>query len=373
MRRIISILAIILFVIMNSISGEPRFAVQNGTSCGLCHLNPTGGDLRSDYGISIVSLDELPADKSFTSNYSGIINEFITFGADFRIQSLIQKEEFEETEKISVVLFPMQLDIYGQISVLNNLAMYIKHDHLRNNQEFWAIFTFSDGNNAIRVGKMMPDYGIKLADHTAFTRGGNIRQKVGLEKEGLLFSPTRIIPAGIEGSFNYNDLVFSAGLYNRFLDGSDQNYGENESILEKTVSAKLQYFHDGEKVRKMVGLSYLKEGNISFGGIFGGLNYGKWTWMGELDLSKNWIPTSTSLASFSSLSFNIKKGWVAEGRYDFFDENIEKTGKAISRFVLGLSIFPIPFVELKFQARITSVAEGSPTDPLFLIQIHTWL
>ena len=373
MRRIISSFTVISFVIFHIISGEPRFAVQNGTSCGLCHLNPTGGDLRSDYGISIVSLDDLPADKSFTSNYSGIINEFITFGADFRVQSLIQKEEFEEDKKISVALFPMQLDIYGQISVLSNLAMYIKHDHLRNNQEFWAIFTFADGSNAVRIGKMMPDYGIKLADHTAFTRGGNIRQRVGLNKEDLFFNPRRIIPTGIEGTFNYNDLVISGGIYNRFLDGSDQSYGESESILEKTVSAKLQYFHDGEKIRKMVGISYLKEKKISFGGIFGGLNYGKWTWMGELDLSKNWVSTSTSLASFSSLSFDIKKGWVAEGRYDFFDENIDKTGKAISRFVLGLSIFPIPFVELKLQARITSVAEGSPTEPLFLIQIHTWL
>jgi hypothetical protein len=318
-------------------------------------------------------MDELPASKRITSNYSGIINEFIMFGADFRVQSLIQKEESEEDEKISVALFPMQLDIYGQISVLSNLAMYIKHDHLRNNQEFWVIFTFADGNNAVRVGKMMPDYGIKLADHTAFTRGGNIRQRVGLEKEGLLFSPTRLIPVGIEGSFNYNDLVFSAGLYNRFLNGSDQNYGGNESILEKTASVKLQYFHDGDNIRQMVGFSFLKEGDISFGGIFGGVNYGKWTWMGELDLSRDWVPTSTSLAAFSSLSFDIRKGWVAEGRYDLFNENIDKTGKVISRYVLGLSIFPIPFVELKFQARITAVGEGSPTDPLFLIQIHTWL
>jgi hypothetical protein len=360
-------------VILNNISGEPRFAIQNGTSCGLCHLNPTGGDLRSDYGINIVSLDELPADKSFTSNYSGIINEFITFGADFRIQSLIQKEKSEEDEKTSVALFPMQLDIYGQISVLSNLAMYIKHDHLRNNQEFWVIYTFSDGNNAVRIGKIMPDYGIKLADHTTFTRGGNIRRKVGLEKEGLLFSPTRIIPAGIEGNFNYDDLIFNIGLYNRFLSGTDQGYGGNESILEKTVSAKMQYFHDGEKIRKMVGVSYLLEENVSFSGIFGGLNYGKWTWMGELDISKNWIMNSTSLASFSSIFFDLRKGWVAEGRYDFFDENINKKGRAISRFILGVSIFPIPFVELKFQARMTTTVENIPTDPLFLVQIHTWL
>jgi hypothetical protein len=38
----------------------PRFAVQNGTSCIACHVNPTGSGLRNDYGSNVVALEELP-------------------------------------------------------------------------------------------------------------------------------------------------------------------------------------------------------------------------------------------------------------------------------------------------------------------------
>ena len=51
---------IFIIIFLNTLLALPRFAIQNGTNCISCHINPTGGALRNDYGTNIVSIDELP-------------------------------------------------------------------------------------------------------------------------------------------------------------------------------------------------------------------------------------------------------------------------------------------------------------------------
>ena len=56
-------LIIIVSLTFNFTFALPRFAVQNGTSCIACHVNPTGSGLRNDYGSNVVALEELPLER----------------------------------------------------------------------------------------------------------------------------------------------------------------------------------------------------------------------------------------------------------------------------------------------------------------------
>ena len=76
------------FILSFPLFALPRFAAENGTSCNLCHVNPTGAGLRNDYGISLFSIEELPMEKGmkFTEDdYTGMVLEnllcYITSGS----------------------------------------------------------------------------------------------------------------------------------------------------------------------------------------------------------------------------------------------------------------------------------------------------
>ena len=53
----------IFFIFLNSLFSLPRFSLEESASCMSCHINPTGGAMRNDYGSNVYTLDELTVRK----------------------------------------------------------------------------------------------------------------------------------------------------------------------------------------------------------------------------------------------------------------------------------------------------------------------
>lgn len=99
---------------------EPRFAAESGYSCNLCHVDPAGGGLRTDYGLVYFGADELPlvnGRKHTLPEWDGLIDEQVRMGGDFRVQYL----NYHGDENRQGRIFPMQADIYSQI-IINSMA-----------------------------------------------------------------------------------------------------------------------------------------------------------------------------------------------------------------------------------------------------------
>src|SRR5271167_2829853 len=67
-------------------SAEPYLAVQTGYKCNICHFNPTGGALRTEFGITYAKL-LMPAetiDDSLVANWTGKITDNLRVGGDLR-------------------------------------------------------------------------------------------------------------------------------------------------------------------------------------------------------------------------------------------------------------------------------------------------
>ena len=58
-------------------------------------------------------------------------------------------------------------------------------------------------------------------------------------------------------------------------------------------------------------------------------------------------------------------------KYDYFDHNYNYMTDSMTRISYGFEVFPLNFLELKFQIR-THKSESFDFDEEYLIQVHTW-
>ena len=387
-------LIIILFFI-NVLFSLPRFSIETGTSCMNCHVNPSGGGMRNDYGSSIYSLDELPLKrliKNADDMWDGYISDNFQIGADFRIQHFNDGNDSK--------LFPMQSDFYANLKISKNTDVYMKIDTSPfSKNEFFILFKNVFKKTWIKIGKTLPAYGLRLDDHTSFIRGGNRTSLVdtvyssndyivehndhthnlssneyiifnNIDK-GLFFDPLSIAhPISIESGIKISDNVrLNVSLSNGFIKSD-----EKEML---NYSTTLNYIKDFEDVSFMSGFSYLDEKNVISKGVFGGFSINKFTFSFELDETKNWLDSFESRAGYSQLVYRPIQGLHIVGKYDFFDRHIGYSSGFIERYSAGFEIYPLSILEIKVQARQNKIDLGLPfyakdLKNEYLIQVHTW-
>src|SRR5512147_719283 len=98
----------------------PRFALATGRTCGSCHFNPTGGQLRTNGGAAY-SQEELSFKpwRSGNSEFSGEVTKGIYLGGEMRMQFL------EAHDNVNGKTFQqMQADIYTGVTLHERLKLY---------------------------------------------------------------------------------------------------------------------------------------------------------------------------------------------------------------------------------------------------------
>ncbi len=361
--------AILFFV--NLSFALPRFGVQNGTSCIACHVNPTGSGLRNDYGSNVVALEELPLERWLdkgNEDWDGYISDHLQIGGDFRLQG-VQYNETDSTRKSA--FFPMQADIYFYLKLNNNAGIFTKigvRGKSTLSTEYWALLRNLPQNAWVRVGRTLPNYGLRVDDHTSFIRGGNFSRTIlGLEKEGLIFGPYLDPPAILElGVPMFGGLQWTSSISTSIINNSEEL---NNLTTQFNYTGSIN-----DNITYMGGFSYMQEDNFNMLGISGGISFSDFTWTFEADRAKNWINGNTSLALYDEIAWEIIQGVQLIGKYDFFDPKTDwKTG-SISRYTFGAEIYPLNIMEIKIQMRMNQVDldNAATTDPEYLIQTHFW-
>jgi hypothetical protein len=371
-------LIIPLILSINIVFAIPRYAVENGASCNLCHVNPTGGGLRNDYGNTLFALDELPMRTSESLEkepWDGFVNEYFQMGGDLRVQSYVT-ENIDDGE-YRFPIFPMQADIYGYFTPSDNLSLFTRINLSGTMpNEFWLLIADFPADGWLKVGRSVPDFGLKLDDHTAYIRGGSIRATHGLVKEGLFFTPDKM-PSLLEFGFKpANGLRLTAGVSNRFISSGDQSYGFNDQLTDKTFTAKASYIKSYfEIVHTNLMISYLTESVVDAYALSGGLSAGPLSWTFELSQADNWITeTESSLALYHELAYTLKQGIDLIGKYEFFDPDQDISNGSVQRFTAGIEIFPRYGLQYIIQTRLIQLENLNADDPSaeFLFQLHYW-
>ena len=348
----------------------PRFAVQEGAYCNLCHVNPTGGGLRNDYGTTVFALEELPMQamqKFGNEDWDGFVGEFLQIGGDFRVLGLAYTKDNEQ----KTAFFPMQADLYTYLEINEKAGIFYKIALGQNNPEYWTLLSILPNDGWIRFGRTLPNFGSKLDDHTSFIRGGNLSRsnRLNSDKEGLIFNPWVDLPAILEfGMYPVDQISITTSF-------SDGIVGNAENLGDLNFTTRVNFIHSiFNAVNINTGISFMQESDFQMKGISGSISLDNLTLSGEIDQAKNWPYGITALASNSELVYKFKQGIHFIGKYDFFDPDQEWKSGAITRYTIGVELFPLNILEVKLQSRFNQLNQNGTTqlDPEFLIQFHTW-
>lgn len=189
----------------------PRFALQNGAPCSLCHVNPTGGGLRNDFGRDVFSRRRLSLEwprKAPREGDRALLGlEALSVGGDLRLAYLYQSDSEQDldTDPDLDALFLMQTDLYLSAKTSSGASLYADIG-LRGGFEAFALYENLPADLYLKAGAFTPPFGLKLPDHTAITRFD------------LGFDPG-VVDTGVElgstGDKHGGSLLFSAGQLSR--------------------------------------------------------------------------------------------------------------------------------------------------------------
>lgn len=347
--------ALLLAVAANLSYALPRFASRTGSKCQSCHVNPSGGAMRQTFG-SQYGREQLPVpawSKDFEmEDFTNILTNVLGVGADFRTLFFYQQNAQSNTN----AFWQMQGNIYLNFRVAKRVSMFISKG-LYSGFEIFGLLDVLPAHGSVKVGKFVPNFGVKLDDHTVFTR-----TYTG-------FSPETSRPelTGMELAVSPGPLTVWAGVYNA-SDGFGAATGNRKAVLGRVEGM----FPLSEHVNLGLGANVFANGALSNGvtarisgvsgvsssaaditttlwGGFGSLSIGDMTLFGEADMMKMKMGGSspTALVSYVEADYVIVSGVDLKLGYDFFDPDKDHKTGSVSRYSVGLEFFPIPGVELR--------------------------
>ena len=366
----LSALLFLLLFVSESYS-LPRYALRMGGTCADCHVNPTGGFMRNsggwNFGKNVLPM-ERPSKEFPMSNKIG---ENIQFGLDFRGNSYLFLKEKEKR----IDFQSMSGSMYTNVDISENISIFARYDFLNYIWNAYGIAHILPNDGYIKAGSFLPNFGIRLDDHTAYTRGGDLGQITELKdpnlKYGLIYNPY-YTESGIEIGQYISDFAFiTASVGNPrspSVFSSDPTYTANFELYP-TVSDVAALMLGGAV---SIFRQKVPAGQVQMYGGYAGIGIGDFTLMGEYDIANNYVKRDTaSTALMIEASYRLIKGLEAAVRYDRFDPLTSREKDDVSRLIVGFEFHPYSFVEIRPQYRF-QMEHPSIMNDTFLIQFHLW-
>ena len=339
----------------------PRFSLRVKNNCGDCHYNPTGGIIRNEngffYGQNLLSMIS-PRSDEFTM--SPKLNDNISIGLDFRGQFLYSQEK-SRTDFQS-----MAGSIYTNIMLSKKINIIARYDFINEIWEGYGVASILPNNSYIKGGTFQPYFGLRLDDHTAYTRGGDFSTFFTTgARSGLIYNPL-YIEAGVELGVYISDFVF-------LTTSVGTNLNNLTLTKDPTYTARLELNPFIGKVGLMFGGSYaaakIPQPTEFYGG-FVGIGYDRFTLLAEFDRAENLIGSDLkSNLLMAQAAYVIIIGLEVIVRYDWFDPNVDVSNDEIAHLIIGFEFVPYSFIEIRPQYRFIIETPKVDNDAV-VIQMH---
>lgn len=378
----------------------PRFAARNAMECIQCHINPSGGGMRNDYGAAVFEKTWLPlasnpedwvsigaadsegeeedadVDPPFSSAFSGRITEWLALGGDIRTAYIYVRPDDPPAEgedrNVTSSFFLMQADLY-HAAQLNSYVTVVLDVGVYSGFEVWGLFSLFQRPGLLdlklKVGRFVPPFGIREVEHQLFTREG-----VGL---GATDRDT-----GVELSVYLGPWTTQVALVNGTLgETAFDSTGSERGTFEKGVAVRSAVRLELSKLRLQLGGSFYFNENANQtnpvftgvlplaqsalvsegldevrGGVFLTANLGRFTYLGDLVAVRDafyaeGLGRLRGHALYQELSFVPLQGLELVATHEFMDPDYDLGNNAVHRLGAVVELFPLPFTEVRLMGR----------------------
>jgi hypothetical protein len=322
----------------------PRYSARYGQRCGLCHVNPSGGGMRSTYASQQLVPDEIAwrrAAAESTLVPDPQITRSLAVGADFRE---IYAGSGDAAHNLD--FFQMQGDLYLAFQLDARTSPYYDRS-LTDSYELFGTAYVLPLTGYVKAGRFVPSCGWKFDDHTLYVR------------DALGLAPPANSDVGIEIGLQPGPLDVQLGLVN----GNRGGTFDNDNRLAQSGNA-IYRWSGGDLGAGLGAAGYLQSGrqtDLKVGGACCYLTWRGLTWMGEVDLARREPADAervTSLVTSHELSWLARQGLELLATYDFFDPDKNYESGAKSRWGVGVHAMPRPYLALDAAYRWTNVDAG---------------
>ena len=315
----------------------PRYSAQYGQNCTLCHVNPTGGGMRTEYAAQYLVPEEIAA-TGWTEEEAELLTPRIapgiTVGVDLR--SLLYQQEGGGGSVLA-----MQGDLYLNLMLGGRFNATVEHG-INGAGEIFGTARFETLDGYLKAGRFYPDHGWRFADHQMFNRR-YLADGAGSD------APTAFLGQGLELGISPGGFSASASLL-----GASRRNGDN-------YTARALYQKGLGDLNVGAGASLwrrqLTTGHRRAAGIFGYASLGPLTWLGEWDETSEGGVLGNLMAH--ELTFTVRRGYDLRATYNFHDPDRALESGARHRYGGGLSAMPRPYFGYSVMANYWNVDEGS--------------
>jgi hypothetical protein len=356
MRLSAAALALLLVGILrtSAADAEPYLAVQEGFKCNVCHVNPTGGGLRNDFGITYAKV-LLPAETIDTKldAWTGKVTDILRVGGDLRADWT--RDTAPHTQATSGFDLE-QFRVYGDLTIIpDRLGIYVDEQIAPNgsqNEEAYVRYGSTTDGFYFKGGQFYLPFGWRLQDQTAFVR----------EVSGIsMTTPDK----GVEIGYEKN--AWSAQL--DFTNGSANTSGTGHEITSQVVYVKSFW-----RLGAAASMTQAEVGDRKVGALFAGFRTGPVAWLGEADyVHDGSFPGGRNLlAGLAEADWRVRKGHNLKLTAEYSDPDRAVAENQQTRYSLVYEYTPLPFLQLRFGYRRYFGIPQSPTENqrLILAELH---
>jgi hypothetical protein len=315
---------------LRTAGAEPYLAVQTGYKCNVCHVNPTGGGLRNDFGIIFAKV-LLPAETlgDQLDAWTGKLTDRVRVGGDLRADwSSNMAPNTPRTQQFALE----QLRVYTDIVVIpDRLGIYVDEQVAPNGSQNMEAYV-RYGNTAqglyLKGGQFYLPFGWRLQDQTAF-----VREATGIS----MTTPDKGVEIGYERPSWSAQLDFTNGAANATTGSGHQ------------ITSQLAYVQPIWRVGVATSAEQADAGNRRMAGVFAGVRTGPGAWRGAADvLHDDTFPGGRMLAAgLIEGDWRIRQGHNLKLTAEYLDPDRSVSEDQQARYSVLYEYTPIPFLQFR--------------------------
>ncbi|MDB5971989.1 MAG: hypothetical protein JWQ90_4439 [Hydrocarboniphaga sp.] len=311
---------------------EPYLAAREGLQCAACHVNPSGGGMRTEFG-DVYAQTRLVAkqlDMGERGLWTGKLNDFLRVGGDLRYDASATDTPHQ---KRSDGFALQEFRAYGAVDLIDRrLTLYA--DQLLApgssiNREAYGLFWWDEHQAYVKAGKLYLPYGLRLQDDSSF-----VRQATGIN----FTTPDNGLELGWVGSSWIGQLAVSNGAG-----------GGEENDRGKRATASVAYVQHIWRLGASADYNDAAIGKLEQGGIFAGLDTGPITWLAEADyiVDKSLTPTRKQYVGLLEANWAFMQGHNLKLSAEYFDPDHQVDEDQRNRLSAIWEFNPIQFIQTR--------------------------